>query len=183
MDGNIAPGFLVAMPRLVDPNFNRTVILMCAHSEEGAFGLVMNRPMDITVPQICREAGISWSGPDVPMIHRGGPVEPQRGWIIHDTLEMYEGSELINDQMAFTPSQEGLVAYGRKPAGRFRLVLGYAGWGPAQLDREMAEGSWLSTPIDPQVVFDLQPEQMWEAALRVVGVDPMHLVDGGPMVH
>ena len=183
MSTSLAPGFLVAMPNLLDPNFNRSVVLLCAHSGEGAFGLVLNRPMDITVGQICNEAGIAWKGDQSHRIFRGGPVEPQRGWIIHDSRRMYEGSECIDTDLAFTPSQEGLVAYGKTPDGRFRLVLGYAGWGPMQLDREMEEGCWLKIPADPSIVFEQEAGRVWEAALRTVGVDPLHLVDGGSMVH
>lgn len=175
----VAPGLLIAMPSLLDPNFFRSVVLLCAHSSEGAFGLVVNAPLEIDVAAICAEAGIDWEGPSETKVYSGGPVERQRGWLIHDASATYAGSQAIAEGVALTTSQEGLQAYGQQPLGRFRLLLGYAGWGPGQLDREITSGSWLTAPMDQDIVFSTRPETVWRAALASVGVDPAHLVDGG----
>ncbi len=179
----VAPSFLIAMPELVDPNFAHSVVMLCAHSEEGAFGVVTNRPLTISVKAVCEEANIPWIGDDVTPIYFGGPVEPQRGWVIHDSDHLYEGSQDIGEGLAITASHDGLVAYGEHPADDYRLVLGYAGWGPGQLDLELQEGSWLQAPLTRNIIFGVEPKVAWQAALRSVGVDPVHLVSGGVEVH
>jgi putative transcriptional regulator len=179
----LAPSFLIAMPDLVDPNFARAVVLLCAHSEDGAFGVVTNRPLSISVKAVCEEANIPWIGDDVTPIYYGGPVEPQRGWVIHDTVEAYEGSQEIGQGISITASHDGLVAYGERPQSDYRLVLGYAGWGPGQLDLELQEGSWLRVPLIREIVFEIEPQDAWQAALRSVGVNPLHLVSGGAQIH
>jgi len=171
------------MPNLLDPNFARSVVLLCAHNAEGAFGLVLSQALDLPVAAICGEIGVTWAGDDTAKVHAGGPVERQRGWLIHDAGERYEGSQLVADGIALTSSQEGLVAYGRAPEGRFRLVLGYAGWGAGQLEEELAQGSWLTAPPSPALVFETPPADMWRAALALVGVDPAHLVDAGTQIN
>ena len=171
------------MPGLLDPNFFRSVVLLCAHSAEGAFGLIINQPIALPVSAICGEVGIPWAGDERAKVHAGGPVDRQRGWLIHDGADRYEGSQLIADGIAMTSSQEGLAAYGQDPDGRFRLVLGYAGWAAGQLEQELAQGSWLTAPPSPAVVFDTPHDAMWRAALALVGVDPAHLVDAGTQTH
>lgn len=178
-----APSFLIAMPDLVDPNFARAVVLLCAHSEDGAFGVVTNRPLSISVKAVCEEANIPWIGDEVTPIYYGGPVEPQRGWVLHDTSSNYEGSQEIGEGISITASHDGLVAYGASPLEDYRLILGYAGWGPGQLDRELLEGSWLQAPLTRNIVFGTDPEDAWQAALRSVGVNPLHLVSGGSGIH
>lgn len=179
----ISPGLLIAMPNLLDPNFFRSVVLLCAHSDEGAFGLVINHPLDLTLGSVCAEAEIPWKGDERALVFFGGPVEPHRGWVIHDKSGDFEGSQAVGSELGVTASQDGLIAYGKDPAGRYRMMLGYAGWGPDQLDREIAQGSWLAAPIDPRIVLDIDPESAWSEALRSMGVDPTHLVDGGSVVN
>ena len=103
--------------------------------------------------------------------------------MIHDSDQVYEGSQEIGEGIAITASHDGLVAYGEHPADDYRLVLGYAGWGPGQLDRELQEGSWLQAPLTRDIIFGVEPEAAWQAALRSVGVDPLHLVSGGVSIH
>lgn len=178
MPENTAPGLLIAMPTLLDPNFFRSVVLMCAHTDEGAFGLVINRATEVTTAKVCAESDISWTGDQESIAFCGGPVEPQRGWLLHSDDVTYPGSQLVAAGVAISASQEALEAYGNAPAARFRLILGYAGWGPGQLEEELTQGAWLTAPADPELVFHSNTTRLWDLVLRSVGVDPTHLVGG-----
>ena len=179
----MAPGLLIAMPNLMDPNFFRSVVLLCAHTTEGAFGLVINQELELPVAAICAEAEIDWTGDQQQKAYAGGPVERQRGWLLHDSTMRFDGSQVVDEGLALTSSQDGLAAYGRNPGGRFRLVLGYAGWGAGQLDQEIAQGSWLTAPVSLEVLFDTPREAIWQRAMELVGVDPTHLVDAGTQIN
>ncbi|MCA9514562.1 MAG: YqgE/AlgH family protein [Myxococcales bacterium] len=171
------------MPGLLDPNFFRAVVALCAHTREGAFGVVVNQELQIPVSAICNEAGLDWNGDDTARVYCGGPVERQRGWLLHDSAQRFDGTQLVDRGLAITTSQGGLAAYGQDPAGRYRLALGYAGWGEGQLDREIAQGSWLTAPLDPAIIFDTPNDQIWARALALVGVDPARLVDAGSHIN
>ncbi len=183
MSEAIAPGLLVSMPDLLDPNFFRSVILMCAHSDEGAFGIKLNHRLDLTTAQVCSEVQIEWCGDDTETVFSGGPVEPFRGWLLHDDAIMYSGSQSVGDGVALSASQEALEAYGQSPLGAFRLVLGYAGWGPGQLERELDEGSWMVAPFSRALLFETTPEALWDTTLRSIGIDPLCLVGGGSAIN
>ena len=166
------------MPSLADPNFFRSVVLLCAHSEEeGAFGLVINRTIDIPVSAVCVEAEVDWEGGDEVLVHDGGPVDKGRGWLLHCDSETFMGSQPVSDGVSVTTAQEGLEAYGRDSGGRYRLMLGYAGWAPGQLDQEIAMGAWLIAPVSAALVFDTPDDELWGAALASVGVSPATLVE------
>ncbi|MGM0575093.1 MAG: YqgE/AlgH family protein [Myxococcota bacterium] len=178
------PGFLIAMPSLVDPNFFRSVVLLVAHSGEGSFGLVLNHPLELSVQDVCDDAGIPWTGDDRIHAYAGGPVQRERGWLLHGDGEVYDGSQPIAGDLALSASQEALGAFGRAPEGPYRLMLGYAGWGPGQLEEEVRHGSWLTTPLDdPRVIFETPPGKLWATAMRTVGVDPTYLVDGSSVLN
>ncbi|MGB0589937.1 MAG: YqgE/AlgH family protein [Myxococcota bacterium] len=183
MSDAIAPGLLVSMPDLQDPNFLRSVILMCAHSDEGAFGLKINHPLTLTTADVCAEIEIPWLGDDSTTVFSGGPVEPSRGWLLHGDEAMYPGSQHVAPGVAMSCSQEALQAYGQSPDGAFHLVLGYAGWGPGQLEQEMDQGSWMRAPFSRNLLFDTAADAMWSSALRSIGIDPLHLVGGGMVRH
>ncbi len=182
-DESIAPGLLIAMPDLLDPNFARSVVLMCAHSPEGAFGLIINRETEILVASVCSEADISWTDETERFALSGGPVERQRGWLVHSDAEMHLGSQHVAEGVALSASQEALEAYAQCPEGRFRLILGYAGWGPGQLDQEITEGAWLTAALDEELVFETPPDEIWARALASVGVNPTHLVGASSLIH
>lgn len=183
MSFSVAPGFLIAMPSLLDPNFFRSVVVLASHTDEGAFGLVINQPLDLPVAAICSEASIDWTGDHEAKVFNGGPVEKQRGWVLHDAEEVYTGTQLVGSGVGISTSQDVLEAYGQDPEGRFRLLLGYAGWGPAQLDQEIAMGAWLTAPIQSQLVFHEDPSAVWRLALQSVGVDAANLVEAGTQLN
>ena len=165
------------MPQLTDPTVTRSVVLLCRHSEDGAFGLIVNRPM-VTNGRV-----IVTLDPPVMTAHElqlwvGGPVEPQRSW-------MLVGGEIDGDEEVSLPIIDGLYLSTspdllRKlltpdPPPRSRLVIGSSGWGPGQLEAELQESAWLLSDVDCEFVFSTPPDRMWEAAIRRLGADPSTL--------
>jgi putative transcriptional regulator len=176
MPGSLAPSLLLSMPQLTDPNFNRTVVLLCKHSGEGAFGLVVNRPL-ITTGRIV----VNLDPPVTPdhdlQVWIGGPVEPQRSWIlIGDEPEGEEGGMRVSDGLYLSTSPDLLRRLLEPlPPPQARLMIGYSGWGPGQLEAELEQSAWLLSDIDRDLVFNTPPERMWEAAIRRLGADPAAL--------
>jgi putative transcriptional regulator len=169
------PTLLLSMPQLQDPNFARTVILLCDYVPEGAFGLVLNRPTDQPASNMVRLEPPVEGDNGLPLCI-GGPVEPERGWILlaeePDDLEY----RTICDGVYLSTSPLLLrLVLAATPAPRARVLAGYAGWGPGQLDEELAQSSWLIGEVDLDLVFDVEPSMMWETAIRRLGADPSAL--------
>jgi putative transcriptional regulator len=165
---------LVAMPQMRDPRFARSVIYMCAHSADGAMGLVVNRRVgSLTFDDLLQQLNI---GPnkrnDEIRIHFGGPVEQGRGFVLHSSDYLQSGSLRVDDQVALTATLDILkeMAAGGGPR-RSLLALGYAGWGPGQLDAEIQANGWLSVSSDEELVFDADLEHKWERAIGKIGID------------
>jgi len=175
---------LVAMPTLVDPNFWRSVVLVGVHSrDEGAFGLVINRPLDLDLGEILSELGEERPDGDSHQVLGGGPVEPTHGFVLfeHGARLDDETALRISDDVTVSGSTATLTELvSGKIKGRFYLLLGYSGWAPGQLEREIEENSWLVAPLDRSILFEVPLEDRWTAALRSIGVDPGTLVDMGP---
>jgi putative transcriptional regulator len=166
---------LVSMPQLVDPNFNRTVVLLVDYGPEGAFGLVLNRPTEMPASSMVRLAPPIVSGSDMPL-WIGGPVEPERGWILL-AEEPESDFKIIRAGLYLSTSPHLLRrVLEASPAPRARVLAGFAGWGPGQLDQELAESAWLMSDIDLDLVFDIKPDMMWETAIRRLGADPSTLM-------
>jgi putative transcriptional regulator len=164
---------LIAMPNLDDPNFFHTVTLICEHSESGAMGIVINRPTDITVAEVFEQMEIDASHAetaDAP-VFLGGPVEEQRGFVLH-TGKGWDSTLNIADDVNVTTSRDVLEAMARGEGPEQALIaLGYAGWGAGQLEQEMLDNAWLTVPADKAILFDLPPSQRWQAAAKLLGVD------------
>jgi putative transcriptional regulator len=178
---SLAPGFLVAMPQLADPNFRRTVVLLVAHGEEGTLGFVVNRTLPATVTEVLEGLDIAWGGHREAAVHYGGPVLPQGGWVLFappPDLPTPEDCQEILPGLHVSPSLSVLRGLAGSPPERFRLLLGHAGWGGGQLESELVEGSWLLVPATPELIFDVPAEDMWETAIRSLGVDPGSIVPG-----
>jgi putative transcriptional regulator len=183
LDGQL----LLAMPSLIDPRFNRAVIYMCAHSAEGAMGIVVNqRAPHITFSNLLEQLDIMPDTPEgaitIPLdrlpVHAGGPVETGRGFVLHTSDYCAADSTLpIDDAVSLTATIDILraIAAGAGPA-RALLALGYAGWAPGQLENEIQLNGWLTCPSDPDIVFDLEVEQKYERAMAKLGVHPSFLV-------
>lgn len=174
MTESFRAALLLSMPQMQDPNFARTVVLLCEYSPDGAFGLVLNRPTDMPATAMVRLDPPIVGGNELPL-WIGGPVEPRRGWIlladepdaefksIRDGLYLSTSHSLLREVLA------------ARPAPRARVLAGYAGWGPGQLDEELAQSAWLMGDVDLDIVFDLPPNAMWETAIRRIGADPSSL--------
>jgi putative transcriptional regulator len=176
---SLAPGLLVAMPQLLDPNFRRTVVLLVHHDENGTFGVVLNRATQITAPNLCATLEIDWRGGADDRVDWGGPVQPQTGWVLfqHDEIFGAPGEvRALGQGIQFAGSVDVLRQVAGDPPERLRVLLGYAGWGPGQLEAEMSEGAWLVAPVTREVLFDVDPAAMWEHVVRSLGIEPATLV-------
>ncbi len=171
---NLTNHFLIAMPALADPNFFHTVTYVCAHNDEGAMGIIINRPMDLHLKEILTQMNIETSDDhltDIP-VYEGGPVQRERGFVIHKPKGDWDAMLAVGDDIGVTTSRDVLAAVAKGEGPRDTLIaLGYAGWGAGQLEREIAENAWLSGPVDTRILFDLPHEQRWEAAAALLGVD------------
>lgn len=169
---------LVAMPAMLDPRFEKTVILMCSHGPEGAMGLVLNRLFgDLNFRGLLTQFGIDlpMGAPELP-VYYGGPVEPVRGFVLHSSDYEKEATSTITPSINMTATVEVLkaLAEGSGPE-RALLVLGYAGWAPGQLEAEIQANGWLTVEADDSLVFDQDIEMKWNRALGKLGVSPMML--------
>ncbi len=173
----VAPGLLLAMPQLLDPNFYRSVVLMIQHSEQGSYGVVVNRALDTHVSEVMGQLEIAWNGDPNARLFIGGPVEPGVGWLLHEPVAGSdpEGTLQVAPGLAVSTSSEMLSRLAESPPERIRLLLGYAGWGPGQLEGELVQGSWLLSEASADLIFRTPPEEMWEAALRRLDLDPASL--------
>lgn len=174
----LAGQLLVAMPGMRDPRFARTVVYMCAHNADGAMGLVINRTIDsLTFPDLLAQLGIEQAGVGEPInIHFGGPVESGRGFVLHSADYVQEATMLVDREIALTATVDILkaIASGTGPKHRL-LALGYAGWGPGQLDAEIKANGWLTVAADQDLVFGPNLEEKWYRAMRKIGIDPRML--------
>jgi putative transcriptional regulator len=169
---------LIAMPTMEDPRFAQSVIYLCAHTPEGAMGLVLNRPLQRPkFDELLRQLEVE----PVPPARRirlcsGGPMDNARGFVLHTTDWTGEGSLRVNDALALTASLDVLkaIAEGNGPREGL-LALGYAGWGPGQLDAEIQQNAWLSVPADETLVFDADHDTKWRRALAKLNIDPLLL--------
>ena len=179
---NLAPGLLLAMPQLADPNFSRSVVLMIEHSSQGSFGLVINHPSPIKASELLDSLEMSWGGDESAVVWAGGPVSPSTGWVLHepDTLaQPGQGTIAITSTISLSTSPERLRVLANQPPRNIRLLLGYSGWGPGQLEAEMARGAWLHVSADPNLVFETPADDIWERALQSLGINPASLFAGG----
>ncbi|MBL8643526.1 MAG: YqgE/AlgH family protein [Rhodospirillaceae bacterium] len=178
--GYLVGQFLVAMPGMADPRFERTVIYLCAHSAEGAMGLIVNKPMkDIKLPEILTQLGIESKKPcDKIQVHRGGPVETARGFVLHSADYDREGTLKVNSEICLSATTEILraIAAGEGPKSSL-MALGYSGWGRGQLDDEIKQNAWLNVPGDEALLFSEDVDLKWERVLAKIGVSP-HLLSG-----
>ncbi len=178
-DSFLGGKLLVATPSIGDPRFDRTVILMCDHSAEHAMGIVINKPVDgLRLPELFAQLGISHpdDAPDRAVL-LGGPVDRDRGFVIHTTDYATADSTLsVCDGLSLTATKDVLEAIASaSPPRRSLLALGYAGWGAGQLESELAANAWLVTEPDEALIFDTANEAKWQGALDRIGVTPEHL--------
>lgn len=171
--------FLVAVPQLGDPNFKKSVVLLLHQSSKGAIGLIINNPTDINLKTFSRQQGLPChSDLEREPVFFGGPVEPGRGWIIHANEAVAEKQEIL-EGIFLSGSKETLRNLLEQGKGPTHLLLGYAGWGPGQLKRELTGGSWLMTEAKAKHILHTNPDEVWDAVLTDMGVDPDRIAIGG----
>jgi putative transcriptional regulator len=171
---------LIAMPGLTDPNFARGVTVLCQHNDDGALGIVINRLSALTLGEVLEQMQIESLVPglsDQP-VHMGGPVQTDRGFVLHEPGVSWDSTYQVSDALCVTTSRDVLaaMAVGRGPE-RALFALGYAGWGAGQLEAEIRENAWLSVPMDGDILFKTPLEDRWQAAARLAGVDMRLLTD------
>jgi putative transcriptional regulator len=165
---------LIAMPGMADPNFNGTVTYICKHDENGAIGIVVNRPSDMSLGEVCRQLKLEaklGEQADQPIMN-GGPVEPERGFVLHLSAQSFDSTVDPDAAIKVTVSQDILqaIARGEGPAPSL-VALGYAGWASGQLEAEIAANTWLSVPTAPAILFETPIEDRWRAAAELIGID------------
>lgn len=174
MDASLTNQLLIAMPGMADPHFSSTVTLICEHNDEGALGIVINRPLQLKVSGLFEQLNVTDTDPeatDVPVV-LGGPVGPERGFVLHDPGNVYENSVIVSDEIHLTLSRDVIdeMADGNGPS-KTLVALGYAGWEPGQLEHEMLANSWLNVAATADIVFDTPFDERWSSAAQLLGVD------------
>ncbi len=173
-DSTLTNQLLIAMPGMADPNFSTTVTLICEHNDEGALGIVINRPLTVRLAELFEQLNVDSPDPntgDDPVL-AGGPVGTERGFVLHAPGWSYENTLAVSDDIQLTLSRDVIddMASGEGP-DRSIVALGYAGWQPGQLEDEMLSNSWLNVPATPELVFDTPYAKRWDSAARTLGID------------
>lgn len=180
---NLTNHFLIAMPGMEDRTFARSVVYVCEHSEHGALGLIINKPGDISMADLFHKVDLPLARAElgVQPVFQGGPVQTERGFVLHDAGpadegEAYSSTLNVPDGLAMTTSKDVLeaIAHGAGPK-RVLVTLGYSGWGAGQLEDELGRNGWLTVPADPAIIFDTPVDERYMKALALLGVDPRML--------
>jgi putative transcriptional regulator len=177
---NLTHHFLIAMPAMVDPNFARTLTYICEHNAQGALGIVINRPLDMTLEALFERINIPLEArrfAALPVMF-GGPVQTDRGFVLHRPVGSWQATLAVRDELGLTSSRDILQSVGSAgEPGEFIVTLGYAGWAAGQLEYELAQNAWLTVAAEPDIMFGLPPEERLPAAMQLLGFDLANLSD------
>lgn len=179
-DFNLTNHFLIAMPSMQEGMFAGTLAYICEHNENGALGVVVNRPISLTLGEMFDQINIPLHQPGVDKmpVYFGGPVQTERGFVLHDTQGEWQSSLRINDSLSLTTSKDILEAIGEGEGPHNLIVtLGYSGWDQGQLEHEISENAWLTVPATEHILFELPPEERLAAAMALLGIDFVSLSD------
>lgn len=171
---NFTDHFLIAMPNMTDPNFAGTLTYICDHGPDGALGVVVNRPLDISLEKLFDQIGITLDNDSIKTqpVYFGGPVQTERGFVLHRPVGAWNSTLSIHDRVGLTTSKDILEASGRNEGpGEIMVTLGYSGWAAGQLESEIKQNAWLTVPADPNVIFALPAENRMVAAMQILGID------------
>ncbi len=171
---NLTDHFLIAMPNMADPHFAKTLTYVCEHNDQGALGVVVNRPIDMTVQALFAQVDIELLPKELgnQWVYFGGPVQMDRGFVLHQPVGEWQSTLAVNSALGLTTSKDILEAVGQgEGPPKILITLGYAGWAPGQLEYELAQNAWLTVPASSQVIFDLPHEERLAAAMEMLGID------------
>ena len=177
---NLTHHFLIAMPAMADPNFANTLTFVCEHNKDGALGIVVNKPTDMMLSTLFEQIDVPLANAEVGKtpVHFGGPVQIDRGFVLHRPLGNWQSTLAISENLGLTTSKDVLEAVGRGEGPKDMFIsLGYAGWSAGQLEQELAQNAWLTVAADADVLFELPPEGRLPAAMRLLGIDFSRLSD------
>jgi len=177
---NLTHHFLIAMPNMADPYFSRTLTYICEHNDQGALGLVVNRPIDMTLQALFERLSLSLRDADLvdSPIYFGGPVQTDRGFVLHEPAGSWQSTLRVRDAIGLTTSKDILEAVGRGEGPKRMLVtLGYAGWSPGQLEHELSQNAWLKVEARDGIIFETPAEERLPAAMELLGIDFAKLQD------
>lgn len=166
--------FLIAMPTLEDPNFQHAVAYLCEHNSEGGLGIIINHPTEVSLGELLEHLEIEPASPAIAneTVYMGGPVQRERGFVLHSPEGDWDSSLRISDSVSVTTSRDILAAIARgEGPERYLVALGYAGWEAGQLEQELAQNAWLNGPADPEIIFNRSTPERWQAAASLLGVD------------
>lgn len=175
---NLTQHFLIAMPNMADPHFSKSLTFICEHNDQGALGVVVNRPIDMNLHSLLEQIGIPLDSgilKSIP-VHFGGPVQTDRGFVLHTPLGEWQSTLAVGQEIGLTTSKDILQAVARGEGPRQILItLGYAGWAPGQIEHELAQNAWLTVQASPEVLFEMPAEERLAAAMGLLGVDYANL--------
>jgi putative transcriptional regulator len=172
--------FLIAMPNMVDPYFARTLTYVCEHNDQGALGIVVNRPIDMTLQALFERLSLTLQDREIggAPIYFGGPVQTDRGFVLHAPTGNWHSTLRVRDVVGLTTSKDILEALGRgEGPERILVSLGYAGWSAGQLEHELGQNAWLTVEARDAIIFDLPAEERLPAAMELLGLDFARLAD------
>lgn len=177
---NLTDNFLIAMPAMADPYFAQSLVYVCEHNENGALGIIVNRPIDMNLASLFEKIELPLEHKELSElpVYFGGPVQLDRGFVLHRPVGQWQSTLAVNGNVGLTSSRDILVAVGESgdPA-EFIITLGYAGWGAGQLEEELAQNAWLTVPARPDILFEMPPEERLPAAMMKLGVSFSQLSD------
>lgn len=177
---NLTDNFLIAMPALEDPYFSNALVYICEHNENGALGIIVNRPIDLDLAGLLEKIDIKLENDQLSRlpVYFGGPVQLDRGFVLHRPVGAWQSTLVVNEEVGLTSSRDVLASVGSAgQPSEIIVTLGYAGWDPGQLESELAQNSWLTVPAKPDILFDLPPEERLPAAMLKLGVSFTQLSD------
>jgi putative transcriptional regulator len=177
---NLTHHFLIAMPSMADPYFAKSLTYVCEHNDQGALGVVINRPIDMTLQALFERLSLTLKHKDLSdaPIYFGGPVQTDRGFVLHEPAGNWQSTLRVGDAIGLTTSKDILEAVGRGEGPQKLLVtLGYAGWSAGQLEHELGQNAWLTVEAKDAIIFDLPSEERLPAAMELLGVDYARLAD------
>ncbi len=171
---NLTNHFLIAMPAMDDPYFSKTLIYVAEHNDQGALGLIVNRPIDMDLATLFERIDVPLESPDLGKlpVYFGGPVQTDRGFVLHRPVGNWQSTLAVTPEVGLTSSRDVLLAVGKEGLpSEVMVTLGYSGWGAGQLENELAQNAWLTVPANSHILFDLPFEERLPSAMETLGID------------